>query len=263
MKKARSWRNSPTLSRLQPAKSTCAETQRRHAQGCAGAGSGSDGSQLGVLHRAPARSGRSISVGFLALNARILALAERDGLPLMTICNTTTLNLIDANAILAEDADLARQVNLRFWPRKAWNTEAPPASRIFCGCCLKISAPERLRRQRVVNPLTGSAGVAGVLRLPYHATAGVNTDASIPATTVRSNCFPRSLGCARGLFRVERSAAASTPPHTTNASPSSSPDSISSRPRSAAHRRWLHRARSVTPCSTASRKKSRRTSARS
>ncbi len=30
-------------------------------------------------------------LGFLALNIRILALAERENLPLMTICNTTML----------------------------------------------------------------------------------------------------------------------------------------------------------------------------
>jgi len=46
-------------------------------------------------------------VGFFTLNLRILALAEREGLPLMTICNTCTLNLLDAHAAFVEDADLA------------------------------------------------------------------------------------------------------------------------------------------------------------
>src|SRR5665213_4142208 len=46
-----------------------------------------------------ARELRAIDpVKFYTLNARILALAERDNLPLMTICNTCTLNLLDAHA---------------------------------------------------------------------------------------------------------------------------------------------------------------------
>jgi succinate dehydrogenase / fumarate reductase cytochrome b subunit len=61
-----------------------------------------------------AREIRAIDpIGFLALNVRILALAERENLPLMTICNTCTLNLIDANARFLDDQDLARQVNNR------------------------------------------------------------------------------------------------------------------------------------------------------
>jgi len=48
---------------------------------------------------------------FLALNARILAMAERDGLPLMTICNTCTLNFLDVIKVLDEDADALERVN--------------------------------------------------------------------------------------------------------------------------------------------------------
>jgi succinate dehydrogenase / fumarate reductase cytochrome b subunit len=48
---------------------------------------------------------------FYTLNVRILALAEREGLPLMTICNTCTLNLLDAHAAVCEDAELLRRVN--------------------------------------------------------------------------------------------------------------------------------------------------------
>ena len=45
-----------------------------------------------------ARELRAIDpIGFHSLNVRILALAEREHLPLMTICNTCTLNLLDAN----------------------------------------------------------------------------------------------------------------------------------------------------------------------
>lgn len=48
---------------------------------------------------------------FLALNARILAMAEREGLPLMTVCNTCTLNFLDVIGTLNEDADARGRVN--------------------------------------------------------------------------------------------------------------------------------------------------------
>jgi succinate dehydrogenase / fumarate reductase, cytochrome b subunit len=51
--------------------------------------------------------------GFYALNIRILALAEREGLPLMTVCNTCTLNLLDAHAAFVSDRKLAKNVNAR------------------------------------------------------------------------------------------------------------------------------------------------------
>src|ERR1700759_414070 len=64
-----------------------------------------------------AREIRAIDpIGFLALNVRILALAERGALPLMTICNTCTLNLIDANARFLEDEHIAREINERLTP---------------------------------------------------------------------------------------------------------------------------------------------------
>lgn len=48
---------------------------------------------------------------FLALNARLLALAEANGLPLMTVCNTCTLNFLDVNKILAEEPERLAAVN--------------------------------------------------------------------------------------------------------------------------------------------------------
>ena len=59
---------------------------------------------------APARAScaPSIRSASIALNVRILALAERAGLPLMTICNTCTLNLLDAHAAFVDDPELAR-----------------------------------------------------------------------------------------------------------------------------------------------------------
>jgi succinate dehydrogenase / fumarate reductase cytochrome b subunit len=101
-----------------------------------------------------AREIRAIDpVGFLTLNVRILALAETDGLPLMTICNTCTLNLIDANATFAEDEDLARQVNLRLADE---GLEYRGTTRVthFLWVLFEDIGAERLR-ERVVHPLTG------------------------------------------------------------------------------------------------------------
>lgn len=48
---------------------------------------------------------------FLALNARLLALAEANDLPLMTVCNTCTLNFLDVNKILSEEPERLAAVN--------------------------------------------------------------------------------------------------------------------------------------------------------
>lgn len=94
------------------AKSTCAELNV--AMYHVAARLGLDLTELGSATCTGARELRAIDpVGFLTLNVRLLALAEREGLPLMTICNTCTLNLIDAQAMFTEDADLAAQVNAR------------------------------------------------------------------------------------------------------------------------------------------------------
>ncbi len=59
-----------------------------------------------------ARELRAIDpVKFYVLNVRILALAEQAGLPLMTICNTCTLNLLDAHAAVCGDSELMSLVN--------------------------------------------------------------------------------------------------------------------------------------------------------
>ena len=113
--------------------------------------------QLTELESATCTGAREIRaidpVGFLALNVRILALAERDKLPLMTICNTCTLNLIDANATFAEDDDLARQVNLRLANE---GLEYRGTTRVthFLWVLFEDIGAERLR-ERVVYPLTG------------------------------------------------------------------------------------------------------------
>lgn len=48
---------------------------------------------------------------FLTLNARTLALAERLGRPVMTICATCVLNLIEVNEILRNDEALRARIN--------------------------------------------------------------------------------------------------------------------------------------------------------
>ncbi|HEY5225945.1 MAG TPA: CoB--CoM heterodisulfide reductase iron-sulfur subunit B family protein [Methylovirgula sp.] len=101
-----------------------------------------------------AREIRAIDpVGFLALNVRILALAEQAGLPLMTICNTCTLNLIDANAIFADDEEMARQVNARL-AGEGLAYKGTTRVTHFLWVLFEDIGAERLR-QLVVNPLNG------------------------------------------------------------------------------------------------------------
>jgi succinate dehydrogenase / fumarate reductase cytochrome b subunit len=101
-----------------------------------------------------AREIRAIDpIGFLALNVRILALAERDALPLMTICNTCTLNLIDANARFLEDEDIARQVNERLAPEGLKYNGTTRVTH-FLWVLFEDVGMEHLRTL-VVNPLKG------------------------------------------------------------------------------------------------------------
>lgn len=48
---------------------------------------------------------------FLALNARIMAMAEHDDLPLMTVCNTCTLNFLDTQKKLSEEPETKDRIN--------------------------------------------------------------------------------------------------------------------------------------------------------
>src|SRR6059058_2583200 len=92
------------------ARSTCAELNEathRVAQRL-----GLDLLQLDSATCTGARELRAIDpIGFFTLNVRILAFAERENLPLMTICNTCTLNLLDAHAAFVEDPELGDKVN--------------------------------------------------------------------------------------------------------------------------------------------------------
>ena len=92
------------------ARSTCAELNE--ATHRVAVGLGLDLLQLDAATCTGARELRAIDpLGFHTLNVRILALAERENLPLMTICNTCTLNLLDAHAAFVDDPALAATIN--------------------------------------------------------------------------------------------------------------------------------------------------------
>jgi succinate dehydrogenase / fumarate reductase cytochrome b subunit len=113
--------------------------------------------QLAEIESATCTGAREIRaidpVGFLALNIRILALAELEGLPLMTICNTCTLNLIDANARFLEDEDIAGQVNDRL-AKEGLTYRGTTRITHFLWVLFEDVGAERLRKM-VVNPLNG------------------------------------------------------------------------------------------------------------
>lgn len=101
-----------------------------------------------------ARELRAIDpAGFYALNIRILALAERESMPLMTVCNTCTLNLLDAHAAFVSDADLAGAVNDRLAEERLSYSGRTRISH-FLWVLHEDIGMTRLR-EMVVNPLTG------------------------------------------------------------------------------------------------------------
>lgn len=101
-----------------------------------------------------ARELRAIDpVGFYMLNVRILALAESHGLPLMTICNTCTLNVLDAHAAFISDSDLATAVNAKLAEEGLHYSGRTRISH-FLWVLYENIGEERLRNM-VVRPLTG------------------------------------------------------------------------------------------------------------
>lgn len=101
-----------------------------------------------------ARELRAIDpAGFYTLNVRILALAERENLPLMTICNTCTLNVLDAHAAFVSDADLAREVNERLAEEGLRYSGRTKISHFLW--VLHEQIGEDSLRQSVKKPLTG------------------------------------------------------------------------------------------------------------
>ncbi len=71
----------------------------------------------------------------------------------MTICNTCTLNLIDANARFLEDEDIARQVNERLAPEGLYYNGTTRVTH-FLWVLFEDVGMDHLRTL-VVNPLNG------------------------------------------------------------------------------------------------------------
>lgn len=73
------------------------------------------GLELHQLYSATCTGSRELRaidpLAFHTLNVRILALAEQLGMPLMTVCNTCTLNLLEAQSAFESDKDLAARIN--------------------------------------------------------------------------------------------------------------------------------------------------------
>jgi succinate dehydrogenase / fumarate reductase, cytochrome b subunit len=101
-----------------------------------------------------ARELRAIDpVGFYTLNVRILALAEQQQLPLLTICNTCTLNVLDAHAAFTDDSELAREINERLSDEGLRYSGRTRISHFLWMLYENIGEDEL--RKRIVRPLTG------------------------------------------------------------------------------------------------------------
>ena len=90
---------------------------------------------------------------FLALNALVMARAETLDLPLMTTCNTCTLNFLDTKKMLAEDAE-ARERVADMLGELGVVYRGDVEVTHFLWVLLESIGPERLRRM-VVRPLGG------------------------------------------------------------------------------------------------------------
>src|SRR4029079_3088079 len=91
--------------------------------------------------------------GFYALNVRILALAEREQLPLMTNCNTCTLTVLDAHAAFVSDEKLAHAINERLAEEDLKYSGRTRISHFLW--VLYENIGEARLRELVINPLTG------------------------------------------------------------------------------------------------------------
>lgn len=101
-----------------------------------------------------ARELRAIDpVGFYTLNVRILALAEQQQLPLLTICNTCTLNVLDAHAAFTDDPELAREINERLSDEGLCYSGHTRISHFLWMLYENIGEDEL--RKRIVRPLIG------------------------------------------------------------------------------------------------------------
>ncbi len=115
------------------------------------------GLTLTELHSATCTGSREVRaldpLAFYAINVRILALAERESLPLMTVCNTCTLNLLEAQAAFAESPELAHQINERL-SEVGLHYEGSTRVTHFLWVLLEDIGEEKLRSM-VVRPLHG------------------------------------------------------------------------------------------------------------
>jgi len=132
------------------ARSTCAELNE--ATHIVAAKLGLELLQLESATCTGARELRAIDpVGFYALNVRILALAERESLPLMTICNTCTLNVLDAHAAFVSDPELAKSINAQLAEEDLQYSGRTRISHFLW--VLHEDIGEHRLRELVVNPL--------------------------------------------------------------------------------------------------------------
>ena len=133
------------------ARSTCAELNE--ATHIVATKLGLELLQLDSASCTGARELRAIDpAGFYALNVRILALAEHHGLPLMTICNTCTLNILDAHAAFVSDSELATSINARLAEEGLHYSGLTRISHFLW--VLHENIGEIRLRELVVNPLT-------------------------------------------------------------------------------------------------------------
>ena len=90
---------------------------------------------------------------FLALNARIIAMAERDNLPLMTVCNTCTLNFLDTQKRLNEEPETKDRIN-EILGEEGLRYQGKSRITHFLWVLLEDIGIERLKKM-VVRPLKG------------------------------------------------------------------------------------------------------------
>ncbi len=182
-------------------------------------GSVSSSPQLEAATCTGARELRAIDpVGFYALNVRILALAERAGLPLMTICNTCTLNLLDAHAAFVDDPELAAHDQL------AARRGGPALQRTHPHQPLPLGALRRYRHRAAAAAGGESAHRphrGGLLRLPHHASARALRLRRFAQQCRAGTACPRFSAAGRSTTADAPNAAASTPQPTTRGSRSS------------------------------------------
>jgi succinate dehydrogenase / fumarate reductase cytochrome b subunit len=129
---------------------------------------------LHTLHSASCTGSREVRAAdpelFVTLNVRIIALAEAEGLDLMTICNTCTLNLLDAKRRVDTDAGLRERVNARLASEKLVYRGVARITHFLW--YLLDDYGEAHLRQQITTPLTGQRVAAfygcHIVRPPEH-----------------------------------------------------------------------------------------------